>query len=149
MRYVSDMTTERPNTVAGLREKHAEIAGQIEHTRAVLARLVADLEAVEHTIRLFDPDAELPRAKPIPSPHAAFKGEMRRDVMAALRAGAEPATSLQIARQIVASRALPDDAKTVSMMRKRVGAALYKLRAKGWVEEVPQAGEYKGWLLKT
>lgn len=149
MRYVSDMTTERPNTVSGLREKHAEIAGLIEHTRAALARLVADLEAVEHTIRLFDPEAELPRAKPVPSRHAAFKGEMRRDVMAALRAGAEPATSLQIARQIVASRALPDDAKTLSMMRKRVGAALYKLRAKGWVEEVPQAGEYKGWLLKT
>ena len=51
MWYVSDMTTERPNTVSGLREKHREIAGQIEAKRAELARLVADLEAVEHTIR--------------------------------------------------------------------------------------------------
>ncbi|MCR5873968.1 hypothetical protein LRS10_08795 [Phenylobacterium sp. J426] len=140
---------DRPNTVSGLREKHSEIAGQIEHTRAVLARLVADLEAVEHTIRLFDPDAELPRAKPVPSPHAAFKGEMRRDVMAALRTCGEPATSLWLARKILAGRGLPDDAKTVTLFRKRVGAALYKLRAKGWVEEVPQAGEYKGWVLTT
>lgn len=57
----------------------------------------------------------------------------------------EPATSLWLARKIIAARGLPDDAKTVTMMRKRVGAALYKLRARGWVAEVPQAGEYKGW----
>lgn len=147
MRYVSDMTTERPNTVAGLVQKHREIAGQIEAKRAELARLVADLEAVEHTIRLFDPDAQLGRAKPLPSPHAAFKGEMRRDVMAALKTCEQPATSLEIARKIIAARALPDDAKTVSMMRKRVGAALWKLRAKGMVQEVAQVGEYKGWTL--
>jgi hypothetical protein len=40
---------ERPNTVSGLVEKHREIAGKIEAKRAELARLVADLEAVEHT----------------------------------------------------------------------------------------------------
>ena len=35
------------------------------------------------------------------------------------------------------------------MMRKRAGAALWKLRAKGMVEEVPQAGDYKGWQIIT
>ena len=147
MRYVSDMTTERPNTVSGLVEKHREIHGQIEAKRRELDRLIADLEAVEHTIRLFDPQAQLGRAKPLPSIHAAFKGEMRRDVMAALRAASGPLTSLDIARQVIAVRKLPDDAKTVTMVRKRVGAALFKIKAKGWVEEVPQAGEYKGWRL--
>jgi hypothetical protein len=141
------MSIERPNTVSGLIQLHREIAGQIEARRHELARLVADLEAVEHTIRLLDPNAQLGRAKPVPAAHAAFKGEMRRDVMAALRDCAEPATSLQIARKIIASRALPDGAKDVTIMRKRVGACLYKLRAKGWVEEVPQSGDYKGWRL--
>src|SRR5690606_5714680 len=103
--------------------------------------------AVEHTIRLFDPDAQLGRAKPLPSPHAAFNGEMRRAVRAYLRSCAQPATSLQIARKIVADRALPDDAKTVTMMRKRVGAALWKMRVRGWVEEIAQVGDYKGWRL--
>lgn len=145
MRYVSDMQTERPNTVAGMVEKHREIAGKIDATRKTLAALVFDLEALEHSIRLFDPDAQLSRAKPVPSVHAAFKGEMRRDVLAALRAAQGPLTSLDIAEQVVVTRKLaPGD---VGMIRKRVGAALWKLRVKGIVAEVPQTGEYKGWRL--
>jgi hypothetical protein len=147
MRYVSDVTTDRPNTVAGLIEKHRDIAGQIEAKRHELAALVADLEAVEHTIRLFDPDAQLGRAKPLPSEHAAFKGEMRRDVLAALRAADGPLTSLDIARQVIAVRVLPEAMTT--KVRKRVGAALWKLKARGIVAEVPQAGDYKGWLILT
>ena len=146
MRYVSDMTTERPNTVAGLIEKHREVAGKIDAARKTLDALVFDLQALEHSIRLFDPDAQLGRAKPLPSPHAAFKGEMRRDVMAALRAAQEPLTSLQIAEQIVAARKL--DASMTVAIRKRIGACLWKLKAKGCVEEVPQAGDYKGWILQ-
>jgi hypothetical protein len=46
---------ERPNTVAGLIEMHREIAGKIEATRRELNRMVADLEAVEHAVYLFDP----------------------------------------------------------------------------------------------
>lgn len=141
------MTPERPNTVAGLIEKHREIAGQIEAKRRELDRLVADLDAVEHTIRLFDPDAQLGRAKPVPQPHAAFTGEMRRDVMAVLRAATGPLTSLDIARQVIAGRRLPADPRSVTVMRKRVGAALWKMKAKGWVEGVAQAGDYKGWRL--
>jgi len=135
---------ERPNTVAGLFAKHAAILGQIEHTRRTLAELVGDLEALEHTIRLFDPDAQLGRAKPLPAEHAAFKGEMRRDVLAALRAAQGPLTSLDIARQVIAARKL-DPAMTTTI-RKRVGAALWKLKARDLVNEVPQPGDYKGWF---
>jgi hypothetical protein len=139
--------TDRPNTLSGLIEMHREIAGAIDATRKTLDALVFDLEAVEHTIRLLDAEAQLGRAKPLPSPYAAFRGEMRRDVLAVLRSCGEPATSLQIARNIIAARALPDGAKDVIRMRKRVGACLWKLRAKGMVAEVPQAGDYKGWRL--
>lgn len=141
-----DTKPERPNTVAGLLEKHREIAGQIEAKRRELNVLVADLEAVEHTIRLFDPDADLPRAKPLPAKDAAFKGEMRRYVMAALRSASEPLTSLEIARQVIALRKLPDDPATVTLLRKRVGAALWRLKVKGWAREVLQEGDYKGWV---
>ena len=136
---------ERPNTVSGLIEKHREIAGKIDATRKTLAALVFDLEALEHSIRLFDPDAKLGRAKPLPSPHAAFRGEMRRDVLAALRAATGPLTSLDIAQEVVKVRKV--DPSLTPMFRKRVSAALWKLAQKGMVAEVPQAGEYKGWRL--
>ena len=138
------MDTPRPNTVAGLIEKHRTIAGQIDATRKALDALVFDLGAVEHTIRLFDPDAQLGRAKPARAHEAAFKGEMRRDVIAALRAAQAPLTSIDIAEQIVAARKLDG---AVATIRKRVGACLWKLRVKGVVAEVPQTGDYKGWRL--
>jgi len=139
------MGNERPNTVAGLIEKHRAIAGQIEATRKTLNALVFDLEAVEHTIRLFDPDAQLGRAKPLPSKDASFRGEMRRDVLAALRAATGPLTSLDIAEQVVRARKLlPAD---TTMIRKRVGACLWKLKLKGLVDEIAQVGDYKGWTL--
>ena len=108
-------------------EEHRAIAGQIEATRKHLDALVFDLEAVEHTIRLFDPDAQLGRAKPLPSAHAAFRGEMRRDVLAALRSASGPLTSLDIAEQVVAVRKL--EANAVRMIRKRVGACRRSSRA--------------------
>ena len=147
MAVASQPPVQRPNTLAGLIEIHREIAGKIEATRQTLNALVFDLEAVEHTIRLLDPDAQLGRAKPTPATDAAFRGEMRRDVLAALRAAQGPLTSLDIARQVMARRKLPADLKAVVVFRKRVGAALWKLRAKGLVAEVPQAGDYKGWRL--
>jgi hypothetical protein len=123
-------TSARPNTLSGLIEMHREIAGKIDATRKTLDALVFDLEAVEHTIRLLDPDAELGRAKPVPAAHAAFRGEMRQDVLAALRgASGRVLTSLDIAEQVVAIRKL--DPSTTTMIRKRVGAALWKLRANG------------------
>ncbi|MDP1643566.1 MAG: hypothetical protein Q8L59_15425 [Phenylobacterium sp.] len=143
------MQIERPNTVAGLIEKHRYIAGQIEATRKTLNALVFDLEAVEHTIRLFDPGAQLGRAKPLPAKEAAFKGEMRRHVLAALRAADQPLTSLEIARQVLEVRKISEGAVTVTMFRKRVGACLFKLKVAGLVVEVPQTGEYKGWQLAT
>jgi hypothetical protein len=71
-----------------------------------------------------------------------MKGEMRRHVMAALRSAQGPLTSLQIAEQVITSRKL-DPAMTTAI-RKRVGAALWNMKARGWVREIAQVGEYKG-----
>jgi len=136
---------ERPNTVSGLMEKHREIAGQLDAAKKQLNRLAADLEAVEHTIRLFDPDAKLPRAKPVHTKHAAFKGEMRSYVLTALRNASGPLTNLEIAKAVIVARGLDANPKTVVMIRKRVGACMSRMSRLGWVKEVPMAGEYKGW----
>jgi hypothetical protein len=90
----SARTIERPNTIAGLVEKHREIAGQIIQARTALNGLLADLEAVD-----------LGRAKPTPGDYAAFKGEMSRDVMRALRAAAAVAFPLGLGGALVMGEA--------------------------------------------
>jgi hypothetical protein len=94
---------ERPNTVAGLIEKRREIAGQIGHYQRLLNELVIDLDHVDHTIGLFDPDCDVTLAQPrqFPPRHGAFKGEMQRFVLGALRAATASLTSLEIAIEVV------------------------------------------------
>lgn len=143
----SQSKLDRPNTVAGLVEKRAELAARVKFTQAELHKLVCDLDHVDATIRLFDPDADISRVKRYPTKHRAFKGEMTRFVLASLRQATAPVTSLEITQAMIAARGLQADDGTVVLMRKRVGACLTALKAKGMVQEVPQAGEYKGWQL--
>jgi hypothetical protein len=138
---------ERPNTVAGLIDKRRELLRLVKDAQEALTTRLADLDHLDATIRLFDPDADLSglKAKRAASPHPAFKGEMRRHVLGALRGASGPVTSLEIARSFAQGRGLEESA--VVAIRKRVGACLWKLRDMGVVTDVPQAGEYKGWRL--
>ena len=140
---------ERPNTLSGLIEKRREIAGQIEHHQRIVNELVIDLDHVDHAIRLFNPDCDVTLAQPkqFPPRHGAFRGEMQRFVLGALRAATAPLTSLEIAIEVVKGRGLdPNDPRAVSLIRKRVGACLFHLKAKGLARDVAAtAGPYKGW----
>ena len=123
---------ERPNTVSGLLDKRREISGQIEHHQRVLNGLIVDLDHVTTPSRLFDPDCDVALPKQFPPRHQAFRGEMQRFVLGALRAASAPITSLEIAIEVVKGRGLdPNDPRAVSLIRKRVGACLFSLKAKG------------------
>lgn len=140
---------ENEHVLGGLTRKRAEIAGQIEHTQAALRKLVIQLDSIDAAIRIFDPQADLAMIAPkaYPPRHAAFRGEMMRFVMGALRIAEEPVTSRDIALEVMKGRGLnPDDAELSITIRKRVGACLYKLKQQGVAREVPIAGELKGWL---
>lgn len=140
--------SERPNTVAGLVDKRRELAGRVELAQRELRELVAALDHIDAAIRIFDPDAEIGPPKRYPSAYMAFRGEMARHVMDALRqAKGRQITSLEIARHVMEGRGLKGDDRTIITIRKRVGACLAKLREKGVARDVPMAGEYKGWEL--
>jgi hypothetical protein len=61
---------ERPNTVAGLIDKRREISGRIEHHQRALNDLITDLDHVDHTIRLFDPDCDVRCGLMVPASEA-------------------------------------------------------------------------------
>jgi hypothetical protein len=137
------------HTLSGLVAKRAITAGKIEHAQAALRKLVQELDTLDAAIRIFDPDADIPtiRAKQYPPRHAAFRGEMMRFVMGALRDATGPLTTRDIAIQVMDERGLdPDQADTLLMIRKRVGACIYKLARQGIVRERPSNGDLKMWV---
>ena len=139
-----------PNLLNGLVAKRAEIAGQIEANQAALRKLVADLDAVEATIRVFDPNVDLDaiHPRPVPPRHAAFKGEVTRIVFDCLREAQAPMTSREIALRLMEWRKLdPGDAGLVTLMTKRVGACLKAKKEQGIVRSIRTDGPLLGWEL--
>ena len=49
---------ERPNTVAGLVAKHAELSDLRERYKAEIKKLTVDIDHLDAAIRLFDPKAD-------------------------------------------------------------------------------------------
>lgn len=86
---------ENDNLVSGLIRKRAEIAGQIEAAQEALRSLVIDLDNLDATLRLFRPDIDLAevKAKPLLPRHHAFRGEVSRIILEALRQSPKPLTS--------------------------------------------------------
>ena len=117
----------KTHVLSALIRKRAEIVGQIEHTQDALRQLVIDLDNLDATIRLFKPDIDLAEIKPKPLPprHHAYKGEVSRIVLDALRQSPKPLTAQELAQYVMAHRGLNTaDRRLVRAIGKRVGACL-------------------------
>lgn len=136
---------ERPNTVAGLVQKRAELARSLKHLRAEQRKVICDLDHIDAAIRLFDPNADTSRIIRYPTKHRAKKGEVVRLAVRLLKKADRPLTALDIVLVQIEERALKADEATVVLLRKRVGACLTKLKNDGIIRVVPQAGLYQGW----
>lgn len=121
--------------VNGLHRKRAEIAGRLAAAQAEAAHLAKSLEALEATIRLFSPDAELPalRASPTAPPHRLAKhGEVPRFALDVLREAAEPMAMREVAIGVMAACGFAGtDVLLVRAVHKRVGSALREMERRG------------------
>lgn len=148
MRYALHMITQ-PNVVSALRGKRGELAGQIDALQDQLRAAMIDLDHVDATLRMFDPDIELDeiRPKPLPPRHHAFKGQVTRSILAMLRAeGAMDAKAITI--RLMAERDLnPNDKALQKAMHKRIGAALRNLRERTLVQSRSGSGGRLEWSL--
>ena len=137
-----------PNTVSTLTRKRAELAGQIEATQATLRQLIIDLDNLDHTIRLFRPDIDLEeiRPKPLPPRNQAFKGEVTRLILSALRQSQRPLSTQDLARHVMAERGLNTaDKRLVRTIGKRVGSSMRYLRNRGLVRSEKGPGQCLVW----
>lgn len=116
--------------------KRSEIAGLVEGLQDRLREALINLDHIDQTILLFDPEADLAevKAKPLPPRHVAFKGQVTRSILHMLRTTGEALDSKAITLHLMAERELnAADTKLLKTIQKRVGAALRNMRDRGLV----------------
>jgi hypothetical protein len=137
------MTAMDDNTLIGLIAKRAEMAEQIEMAQALLRQLISNLENIEATIKLFDPDGfqiEIARHVASPPPYRALPGDTARTLFDALRAAPGPMTTKALTLHVMRERGLDVTDKTlVQIFIRRVGASLRHYRDQGTLRSVASA----------
>lgn len=149
-----DIEYERPNTVSGLQAKHTELLALREQYKAEIKKLTVDIDHLEASIRLFDPNAEFRAIQKHVVKHRAEKGSVKRFVLNTFRDAKEPMTSRQVTELWCADRGLSADEATLNTIRKRIGACIKTCVQQGlivdcgWTEDHGVNGPYKLWRLK-
>src|ERR1700686_4535810 len=105
------LPNEQPVAVNALRNKRAQIVGDIEYHQREIDRLPADLVHLDAALRLFDPDTDpddiAPR-RPLPRrSHYFGKAEQTRRVFDAIR-NHGTVSAVEIAAQAMADKGIPE-----------------------------------------
>lgn len=151
------MTQERPNTVAGLVAKRKDLAKLHKELLAEAKKVLCDLDHIDATIRLFDPEADLERVRRnrYATKHRAIKGHLKRFVLSQLREASGPLTSRDVTEAWIKDRGLAPDESTFVTLRKRIGACIKTCANQKLVECVGETtdhdawGPYKLWRVKV
>ena len=141
---------EHQNVVSGLIRRRQEIADALEKTQATLRQLVHDIDAIDTTLRLFQPDIEIGavRVKPLARRHAANRNEASRLIFAVLREASKPLTTREMVRAIMEARGMnPADLGMAETMRLRLATSLRKLRHRGKLVSDKENGRNMRWWL--
>jgi hypothetical protein len=140
---------ERPNTISGLQAKRAELIKLHDQLVADAKKVMVDIDHLDATIRLFDPDADLSRRlkNRYAIKHRAHFGHSRRFVLNLLRTASAPMTSKDITMEWIKDRGLQPDESTRVLLTKRIGACITGLKRDALIEYAGMDGEYKSWRL--
>jgi hypothetical protein len=96
------------HVISGLVAKRADLSGLVAHHRQEVARLQADLQHLDATIKLFEPDFNLKsiKSKQVRQRSQYFeRGEGQRLVLESLRLIGQPALLSVIAQQVATFKA--------------------------------------------
>lgn len=95
-------------TLQGLLRKRGEMARDVEAMREQLGVLLSGLDHIDAAIRIFNPaiDLEDMPERPVPPPNPAFRGEVQRFLLHALRTAGEPMTTHDLAAAVMEARRL-------------------------------------------
>ena len=127
--------TSNKYALAALRERRAELAGEITAAEQHLRHLKQTILHVDGTLRLFDPDADPSKIlakRPYKRTKLFGAGKLNRLILDALRKAGQPVTTAEVVAAIVAELGFGEDA--TKGMRNRVRAnLLYLSKVRGLV----------------
>lgn len=138
------------HVISGLIAKKAELAGLFRHYQLELGRIASDLQHIDATIKLFDPEFDLRtvKAKGVRERNQYFKpGECARITLNVLRDSTVRMNSRDIAVAVQNNKGLDGSPDTSKQVQKSVFAALGRLEAKGLAKRTGKEGLLYYWQL--
>lgn len=143
------MDTSNP-VLHGLLRKRQEIAADLDAAQSRVRQLILDIDAVDATIRLFQPDIDLNvvKVRPTPRRHEAHRGDTSRLILSLLREAGEGLSHREITQRVMTARGLNlADRALCQTMRDRVGASLRGIRERGALASGEGSGPGVRWRL--
>ena len=120
------------------------MAGELIATMAHVDDLSRDLDALDHTLRLFAPGIELdhiPALQSRPKPDWALRGEVVRIVFAILRDAPEPMPTRDLVAAVNRERGV--EGEITFLQVKRLRKCLDRQRSRGRIRAVQANGELR------
>jgi len=145
---------ERPNTVAGLIAKHAELSALRDKYKSEIRTMEANIQHLAATIRLFDPAVSVYPLRGTVERRRAKRGALKRYVLNTLREAPEALTSRELTMGWGADQGLDVTEEVYPDLRRKVSSCIKDCVKGGLVEatgrrsEPEQSGFYKLWALK-
>jgi hypothetical protein len=138
-----------PHVISALRQKRAELSGELIAAEKRILQLRDDISSLDRTIRVFDPTAEPHAIRPIlrrKKPALIPRGQCSRAVLDMLRHADRPMTAREIATQLAARYQL--DTNDTDAMHALIGKVRNILaRQTALVSEL--RGDAKAWKVAS
>lgn len=137
------------HVVSALKEKRVELASQIEDLREKLRRTVIDLDHVEASLKLFDPDVNIGELGPrkVPQVLSDIHGDTGRVILDTLRTATTPISTTKVCEAVMTARGLDTDDKALCrlMMKRTVANLKHWSKKRGLIRSMPGAGQEYVW----
>jgi hypothetical protein len=139
-----------PHVISALTAKRAELAGIIAHHHKEITRLSAEVNVLDATIKLFDPEYRINAIKPkrYQRRNDFFKhGEAHKLLLDIIREARKPINTIEISEEAQRRKGLNLCADQLSAFKATIGTALSRQRKVGLISEVGKDKGTSVWVI--
>jgi len=137
------------HVVSALKAERIKIATEIEGLQAQLRKRVIDLDHVEASLKLFDPDVVISDLGPrkVPQVLSDIHGDTGRVILDTLRQATAPLSTSKVCEAIMKARGLDTDDKALCklMMKRTVANLKHWSKKRGLIRCMPGMGQQLVW----